>query len=491
MTSIPELASIRLRVIVRRMRVALVVCLIASPLTTLAASDAELAATVRQLLQRVQLLEERNKVLEQRMQQLGAGQGRPGETARMDAAPTGSSTSPSVPSAVSSPMVSSAAVPTARLEPSFEFALTAVGQQVNAGGRADGRRQSRINYRGDLLATVPAGSLGAAQGTAVGQLRFGQGTGVALRPTYTGAVNSTTFEARAGSDQTYAIVAQAYYQLEWSPMRAAAAGSDKVELTIGKLDLFGFFDQNAAADDESSQFLNNVFVHNPLLDSGGDIAADAYGFQPGVRLAWSGQRGSAGWGASIGVFAAGEAADFNGSPSRPLVIGQLEYSPRSGAGDEPSGNYRVYVWSNGRTTDLAGDRQRHTGIGLSIDQRLGRDSVLFGRVGKRTRGDGQFDRAITLGIEQGGSAWGRADDALGAAVGWLPTGSAWRRATAADSTLVGHAAAGNERVAELYYRLRLSPQLAISPDFQLIERPAGDGRAPTIRVFGVRASLGF
>ena len=36
------------------------------------------------------------------------------------------------------------------------------------------------------------------------------------------------------------------------------------------------------AGDEGAQFLNNVFVHNPLLDSGGDIAADAYGFAPGV-----------------------------------------------------------------------------------------------------------------------------------------------------------------------------------------------------------------
>ena len=87
---------------------------------------------------------------------------------------------------------------------------------------------------------------------------------------------------------------------------------DRLELTIGKIDLFGFFDQNAVASDEATQFLNNVFVHNPLLDSGGDIAADAYGFAPGVRAGYYAVRERFNWGASLGLFASARAP-----PSRP------------------------------------------------------------------------------------------------------------------------------------------------------------------------------
>ncbi len=466
-------------------RIAWLSCVLAWPVAAVGATDAELAASVNQLLDRVRQLEERNRVLEMRVQQLGSASGPVVATtaAAAPAPPSGIATASPAPLAADGG--ASMMPPT----PSVEFGMIATGQRANEAAGGNGR----INYRGDLLASVPAGSVGSAEGTLVGQLRFGQGSGVAVRPTHTGAVNSTTFEAATGSDQTYAIVAQAYYQLAWALRRGAGSApavADHVELTLGKLDLFGFFDQNAAAADEGSQFLNNVFVHNPLLDSGGDIAADGYGFQPGVRLAWSGRRAAADWGASLGIFAAGAAADFNASPGRPLVIGQLEWAPRRGD-DEPHGNYRLYAWTNGRTNDLAGDRQRHAGVGVSVDQRVSPATVLFGRWGKRTRGDGRFDRALTIGVEHAGSAWGRADDAFGAAIGWLPTGAAWRRATAADPALVGHAASGSERVAELYYRIRLNRHLDVSPDFQLIERAGGSARAPTLRLFGVRASLGF
>lgn len=256
------------------------------------------------------------------------------------------------------------------------------------------------------------------------------------------------------------------------------------------MDLFGFFDQNAAAADEGAQFLNNAFVHNPLLDSGGDIGADAYGFAPGVRLAYTAVGdGRAQWGASLGVFAAGAGASFSGGFGRPLVIAQLDWSPLQING-EPRGSYRVYAWTNGRTTGIDGARQRHGGVGVSIDQRIGAAWNLFGRAGRRTSGDGSFDRAVTLGAEHGGRTWGRGGDAAGVAVGWLKTSSAWRDATA-DASLTGHAANGAERIAELYYRMKLNEHLALSPDFQLIQRPGGDASARTVRALGLRATAAF
>lgn len=451
------------------------------------ADDAAVAAQLRQVLERLTQLERRNAELERQLKAL-------------QPAPAPGSTPPGTWGAARLEQLEQRVDALSRSEPveaapdegpKVEASLVALGQQVNARGSADGRAQSRLNYRGDVTVELPAGSVGEAQASAFAHLRFGQGSGVGLRPTYTSTVNSLGFETAAGPDDSFAILAQAWVQLEW-PLDAGGFNDQKgrrVELTLGKMDFFGFFDQNAVAGDEAAQFLNNAFVHNPLLDSGGDIGADAYGFAPGVRLAYADGNGGWSWGASLGLFGAGAGANFSGAPGRPLVIAQLEAAPLQING-EPRGNYRLYAWSNGRTSGLDEGRQRHAGLGLSLDQRLGREWNLFGRWGRRSRGDGLFDGALTLGLEHGGRLWGRGHDAVGAAYGWLRTGAAWRSATA-DTSLAGYAASGNEQIAELYYRLKLNEHLELSPDLQWIRRPGGDGLAPMVRVFGVRAALGF
>lgn len=458
-----------------------------------AADDPALAAQLRQVLERLNQLEQRNAELERQLRALQAARPAP---ASATAAPAAAPAAPAEAQGAARPEAVAAAPEPLDTPgdggPKIEASVVGVAQRVNAGGSADGRRQSRLNYRGDLTVELPAGSIGDAQGTAFAHLRFGQGTGVALRPTYTSTVNSIGFETAAGPDDSFAILAQAWYQLEWA-LDGGGFNDQKgrrVELTAGKIDLFGFFDQNAVAGDEAAQFLNNAFVHNPLLDSGGEIGADAYGFAPGARIGYLDTDGSWSWGASLGVFAAGPGANFSGGLGKPLVIAQLEAAPLQING-EPRANYRLYAWTSGRTTGLDDQEQRHTGVGLSVDHRFGRDWNLFGRWGRLTRGDAPFESALTLGFEHGGRAWGRQHDAFGLAFGSLRTGAAWRDATAADTSLAGYAASGNERLVELYYRLKLNEHVELSPDLQWIRRPGGDGLAPTVRVFGLRAKLGF
>lgn len=453
---------------------------LASPLQ--AAETPALGDQLRQVIERLQQLEQRNAELERQLRALQ----RPAPAGAAAAPPAGAAP-------VASWGAADAALAEAEDEAgaAIEAGVVLVGQRVGGRGSSDGRSQSRLNYRGDLGVSLPAGSIGEAQGTAFAQLRFGQGVGVGLRPTHTSTVNSVGFETGAGPDDSFAILAQAGYQLEWA-LDGGGFNDQKgrrVELTLGKLDVFGLFDQNAAAGDEGAQFLNNVFVHNPLLDAGGDIGADAYGFAPGLRLGWFDTDGQWAWGVSAGAFGAGKGANFSGGLGKPFTIVQFELSPLQING-EPRGNYRVYAWSNGRSADLVGNVQRHSGLGVSVDQRFGREWNLFGRWGRRGSGDGAFDDALTLGFEHGGRLWGRGRDAVGAAVGTLRTGSAWRAVTA-DGTLAGYAASGNEQLLELYYRMKLNEHLEVSPDFQWIRRPGGDGLAPTVRVFGVRASFGF
>jgi carbohydrate-selective porin OprB len=191
------------------------------------------------------------------------------------------------------------------------------------------------------------------------------------------------------------------------------------------------------------------------------------------------------------VFASGAGAGFNGGLGKPLLIVQADITPKQING-EPLGNFRLYGWTNGHTSNLAGDaEQRHSGWGLSVDHKFGRDWNVFGRWGQRTSGEGSFDRALTLGFEHGGRAWGRGNDAIGLAVGWLHTDSAWQNATAADPSLVGYTAQGSERVAELYYRMKLNERIELSPDVQLIQRPGGQSGAKRVTLWGLRAGIGF
>lgn len=380
---------------------------------------------------------------------------------------------------------------------SVEGSLVAIAQRAGAGATSSGTRESRINYRGDVGVTLPAGSMGEQEGTLYAQVRMGQGNGVGLRPTYSSTPNTVAFEKAEGADDSFAILAQAWYQLK-VPLSNSARKEDAREhlyLTVGKIDPFVFFDQNAAADDESAKFLNNVFVHNPLLDSGGDIGADAYGFQPGAVLRYENSRQKGGeWALALGLFASDAGANFSGSSRTSFVIGQAEMNTRW---NYLPGAVRAYAWRNARAASYDGAQRAHAGWGISADQKVTEALTLFGRFGHHASGLVRFDRAITLGAELEGTPWRRSADSLGVAFGQLRTSRGFRR----DSATVdgdgdglpdhGYMAAGSERQAELYYRFKLNDAVELTPNLQWIGRPGGDVSAPAVKLVGLRATLGF
>jgi hypothetical protein len=375
--------------------------------------------------------------------------------------------------------------------------ITGVAQKVSHGGTPAGEHESRVNYRGDLSVTLPGGEIGDIDGSIFTHVRFGQGNGVGVKPTYTSTTNTTAFQTNAGADDSFAILAQAWYQLKVPLPRdgVKANAREHVHLTFGKIDPFVFFDQNAAADDESTKFMNNAFVHNPLLDSGGDVGADAYGFAPGAILQYVNekQKGSE-WLLSLGMFGSGPGANFSGSLNDPLVIAQAETHARF---NYLPGSYRAYAWTNGRAPGYDGVERRHTGVGVSIDQKVADDLMLFGRYGHELTGKVRFDRALTVGTELAGSSWGRAADAVGIALGGMRTSADFRSdspnldADGDGNPDFGYQATGWERQAELYYRYRLNSKFELTPDLQLIQRPAGDGATKSVKVIGLRAKLGI
>src|SRR3990172_9517981 len=346
--------------------------------------------------------------------------------------------------------------------------FTTVALHASGSATTSGDSESQWNYRADVSVSLPGGEIGNAEGNLFAHFRMGQGDGLTrILPTFGGA-NATGFhvQGQRPDDSATVLLAQAWYQLD-APLPLGGfkpQSREKFSFNFGKMDPFLFFDQNAIADDETTRFLNTAFVHNPLLDAGGDVGVDALGFTPGLRFAY-----------------------------------RFETAQKFFGG--LNGNYRLYVWRNGQATAYANESdtqtEKHAGWGMSLDQRVGDATTLFARYGRQTQGKTRFDRAVTLGAEFGGSYWDRGADAVGVAFGQLHTSVDFRNdaptldADADGNADFGYAASGAEQLIDLYYRWRVHAQFEVSPDLQHVSRPAGNGAAKDVNLIGLRAQLTF
>ncbi|MBI2959108.1 MAG: carbohydrate porin [Betaproteobacteria bacterium] len=380
--------------------------------------------------------------------------------------------------------------------------FTSVGQRatsVDTNG-------TTLNYRADITVTTPTVKTGDIESKLFGHFRVGQGRGISQNLTSFAGPNVSSFQLGTAipAENSALLLAQAYYRADIPLPFGGFKPQSREKLTInfGKMDPFAFFDQNAAANDETRQFLASPFVHNALLDNplAANVGADGFGFSPGVRVAYRNERTkSEPWGLSFAMFGAGRGANFSEGFRSPFWIGQAEATQRFGG---LTGNYRAFLWRNGQAPTFLRDPANldeallrpHRGGGLNFDQRFGDYITYFGRLGWASGEGLPFDRALALGVEIGGSYWSRGGDALGIAFGANRSSEAFRNTSAqvvdaAGTPVFGFAARGSERVAEVYYRFRVHQNFEISPDFQLIREAAGNPAARPVKVIGIRLQL--
>ncbi len=489
----------------RQLSAALVVAGLALP--ALAASDD--AATLKKLLERMEKLEARNAELEKKVKTL---EGESEEIAKGLDSPRLSQYEPEL--TVRLKAVEKDALEmkkAARIAEGLEgikvgASLATVGQ--HAWGLPNGieNGSSQLNYRADVSVELPLAPVGDIEHKLFAHLRMGQGLGLNSAFSnlgfFSSAPNALAFRASGASpDDSVTILGQAWYQaaiplpfLGFKPY-----SRETLELTFGKMDIFGFFDQNAAAGDESKQFLNSVFVHNPMLDAAGEVGVDANGFQPGFVASYLNYVDKTQpWRLSVGLFGAGDkGANYQRSLTSPLLMVQAEKQLKLFGG--LTGNYRIYGWNRKQGTDFDGiTTSKHTGIGASIYQRIGDGIRVFARYGKLVNGELPFNQAATAGAEFSGSYWGRGADAIGIAGAWLQSGKGYRNSTATayydnDNLLPAYTFTpkGAENVAEIYYRYRLSPQFELSPDFQYVTNGGGNAEAKSVKVFALRANIAY
>jgi len=240
-----------------------------------------------------------------------------------------------------------------------------------------------------------------------------------------------------------------------------AAFNDRLIITAGKIDLTNYFDSNAVANDENSQFLAGALVNSAVLGAPGN--------GPGLRLQ---ARLSEALVLGLG-YGSGD-TDSDDFIDHGYGIVELDYKLKLG---ELEGTYRGYASLDGAAADGEGkfEEKNGFGFGFSIDQQLTDKLTLFGRYGQRDKNVYATRRAWSLGWQYAGPVPGRKDDLLGFAYGQI-------EATGASSP---------EKLTELYYRAQLNEQIALTPVVQYLINPLGDRDQHNVMVFGLRSQILF
>jgi len=175
---------------------------------------------------------------------------------------------------------------------------------------------------------------------------------------------------------TARLVRQNELNLREAWLRTELFGN-RLALTAGRLDLTNYFDANALANDESTQFLSDALVNNQMLGlaSNGTGVAAEFDAKTGFRFKFGLQQSNT------------DATNLSDSMYTLTEVGYT-FTPFT----LPEGTYRV--WFRTDNTDPVATRK---GVGLSLDQKLSASVGLFGRYGQQEVDLGH-DRFYSAGI---------------------------------------------------------------------------------------------
>lgn len=272
----------------------------------------------------------------------------------------------------------------------------------------------------------------------------------------------------------------------------------QLTVTAGKMDPANYLDQNEYAFNECTQFIARIFRNSPAIEWPDD---NTLGGQ--VIIA-----------PDIIPYLALNATYFNANNSyedvfsKPFISTELTIKPAKAFGwneEQWDGNYRFYFWYNGLDhTKLVGQgepapdypKEQNVGYGLSFDQMITDVFGVFARAGWQRQditfvsnnpNTGPVEGQWSCGCQICGKLWRRECDTLGIAIGQAIPGKAYKDA--------GNGGAPEGHF-ETYYKMKVTPNLYLSPDLQYIWNPRGisedyQGHDGTIFVYGVRGQLDF
>ena len=228
--------------------------------------------------------------------------------------------------------------------------------------------------------------------------------------------------------------------------------NQQLTLIGGRLDLTNYFDTNAIANDETTQFIADPLVVSPALGLSSNGAGLTAIYDPKGAFNFT-----------VGVQQSSE--DAKNLSDSIYSLAQVGYRARPFGLLE--GNYRVWV----RRDDSTGDNQ--DGYGVSVDQKVTPIFTVFARYGRADASD-DHDSFYSAGFQFQG--------------GWVinPT-DAWGLGVAKIDLADG----GKETLTEVYYNLHLAERLRLSGHLQYAEESRAGGDDIAYVVPGLRFQASF
>ena len=226
--------------------------------------------------------------------------------------------------------------------------------------------------------------------------------------------------------------------------------------TVGIVDATVYIDDNNYANDETTQFMNDAFVNNPIAelpsyDLGGVLEVSKGKFN--LRLLAMNPKGY----------------DY-------YTVQAALYGIKSG---ELEGNYRLYYYRTSKSFDnYKQEKDYKEGLGFSGDWTLPNNWGFFARVGINTHTDtGDFKSFLSGGTVIPGFKFFRVPDSFGLALGYLD----------GNEKVSG---IKNVKVGEAYYSVNLNEYALLTFDLQYQEQKQSDKNLGAW-VYGVRLTASF
>lgn len=247
----------------------------------------------------------------------------------------------------------------------------------------------------------------------------------------------------------------------WYRRRFHLPNDATLAVTGGIINAADYLDDNAFANDEFGQFMNEAFVNAPTAflpayDRGGVVELD-----------------HGPWSLRAVVMQVGENDDGRGYN---FYGGQVGYILNTARGE---GTYRVIVaGTDDKFLDSTATRfESLSQITFSADQQISKSIGLFLRIGWQDDAAAVTHQAIySGGLNINGNLWGRANDTIGIGYAHLEG---------------GNSGIDESRVAEAYYRLNLNDHLALTADIQLLRDEISGGGKVKGAIFSLRGTKEF
>ena len=236
-------------------------------------------------------------------------------------------------------------------------------------------------------------------------------------------------------------------------------------MTGGIIDATAFIDDNAFANDETVQFMNEAFVNHrnvnlPSYDLGGVIELNISNFS--VRVLAMNTKFESG---------DGEFTNYN------YYALQAGYTLATALGE---GNYRVFGFTTNERFQCPdeGEKGNLQGIGISADQKLGEIVGVFARLSwQDDEAVIDHDNVYSAGVNINGKLWGRENDEIGVGYAYLD---------GACTLDIDHTTAF-----ETYAKFKLSAFSDVTLDMQYINDDMKESDDSDGMIYGIRMSAYF